>query len=321
MDRRLQALVSGQSGLVTRPQALAAGMSAKAVRWRVESGRWVRLHPGVYLTTPGRDDWHTAAAALLLHLGIPSALCARSAGYLWGLVPGPGDLLHCVVPTSRRPDPVEGALITRARHALDRTHETAWPHRTTVEHTVFDLAVGQPIDTAVGLIAIACQQRLTTARNLRVALDGRPTQSGRRVLYEVIRDVAGGTESSAERRYLRDVERAHGLPAGRRQEPGPRSTRRDNEYDEVKVVVEIDGRAGHAGWRAQQRDGLRDRRSAAESWLTVRGYWSDVHDAPCEFAHELEAIFRSRGWSGRGRPCRRPGCTFPRHDRGGLRPP
>ncbi|WP_034800590.1 type IV toxin-antitoxin system AbiEi family antitoxin domain-containing protein [Intrasporangium oryzae] len=308
MDPRLQALISGQQGLVTRQQALAAGLSAKAVRWRVESGRWVRLHPGVYLTTPGRNDWHTIAAALLLHLGVPSALSSRSAAYLWGLVPSPGPLLHCVVPTSRRPDPVEGVVITRARHALERTHETAWPHRITVEHTVFDLAVGHPVDTAVGLIALACQKRLSTPRNLRVALDSRPTQPSRRVLYEVIGDVAGGVESSAERRYVRDVEQAHGLPAGRRQEPGPRETRRDNAYDEVKVVVEIDGRAGHAGWRAQQRDGHRDRRSAAESWLTVRGYWSDVHDTPCSFARELEAIFRSRGWRGRGRRCRRPGC-------------
>lgn len=33
------------------------------LRWRVGSGRWVRLHEGVFLTVPGRDDWLTTATA------------------------------------------------------------------------------------------------------------------------------------------------------------------------------------------------------------------------------------------------------------------
>lgn len=307
-DRRLDALVAGQGGLVTRRQAVAAGMTLKAIRCRVDSGRWVRLRAGVYLTVPGRDDWTTTAVAALLSVGLPSALSGRSAAHAWGLLRSPGAGLEITVPESRNPDPMAGVVVHRRRHALERTHETAWPHRITVEHTVLDLAEGATVDETVALVARSCQQLLTTPRRLEAALGERPSQSGRRLLREILGDVAGGVESSAERRYVRDVERAHGLPVGVRQDPGPGSTVRDNTYRELFVIVEIDGRAGHGGWQAQQRDGRRDRRNAAGAWLTVRGFWPDVCGGQCAFALELEAILRSRGWPGRATPCRRPDC-------------
>lgn len=314
MDRRLTARIDGQLGLVTRTQALAFGLSDKAVRWKVDSGRWVRVHPGVYLTVPGRDDGQVRALAVLLHIGTPSALCRAGAAYLWRPARAPGPTLEVVVGASQNPGPIEGVVVRRSKHAIERTHETAWPHRTTVEQTILDLGLGEPLDVAVGLIARADQPGLTTARNLRQALDHRPTQTSRSLPYDVIGDVQGGAESSAERRYIRDVEIARALPRGRRQAAGRGGTRRDNVYHEIKVIVEIDGRRAHAGWRAQQRDGRRDRQAAADAYLTVRGFWPDVAGGRCGFALELKAIFRSRGWKGRVRPCRSPGCAV----KGGL---
>ena len=46
--------------------------------------RWVCVQRGVYSTTPGRDDWPSQALAALLRIGLPSALCGPSAGFLWG---------------------------------------------------------------------------------------------------------------------------------------------------------------------------------------------------------------------------------------------
>ena len=88
----------------------------------------------------------------------------------------------------------------------------------------------------------------------------RPRQSDRSLLLEIFAEVAEGCESPAERRYLRGAERAHGLPRGRSQSPFGRAGRRDREY-EWGVVVEVDGRLGHASWTDVQRDGRRDRSS------------------------------------------------------------
>lgn len=308
MDPLLAARIRGQSGLVTRDQARAAGLTEKAIRWRLESGRWLRLHPGVYLTEPGRDDWSMHAVAALLNVGPPVALWGRSAGHAWSLLTDTGDTISVVVPFARSGRPRDGIRVIRSRHMRDRVDPSAWPHRTTAEDTVLDLSQGRSLDRAVALVSKARQLHLVTPASLLRALDHRPGQSHRSLLREALDEIGAGVESAAEYRYVRDVERAHGLPEGRRQDPAPGQRHRDSFYDLVDVVVEIDGRVGHEGWAAQKRDRRRDLDAAVNGHLTIRPTWVDVAQAPCALATDLVAIFRQRGWNGRARSCRRHGC-------------
>lgn len=306
--RLLQARVNGQSGLLTRAQALDAGISPDRLRWKVKSGRWLTMQPGVYLTEPGRRGWEVQAVAALLFVGRPSALSGISAAHAWGLVRDPGAAIEVLVPYGRRQSARPGIVTRRSRHFDTRVDPDAWPHRTTVEHTVLDLARERDLDGAIALVARACQRRMTDELALLAALAERPTQSGRALLVEALSDMPRGAHSVAEVRYVRDVERAHGLPTGIGQEPGPRGTHRDRAYAELRLIVEVDGRRGHQGWLGQQADGRRDRRSAAGGWLTVRVLWLDVANTPCELALELGAICQSRGWTGQLRACRRGDC-------------
>jgi very-short-patch-repair endonuclease len=312
MDPLLAARIRGQSGLVTREQALAAGLSEKAIRWRVSSGRWTVVHPQVYLTEPGRSGWDLRAVAALLHVGRPAALHGVSAGHAWTLLNRPDDPIEVVVPVGRSGRTRDGIAIVRSRHFDERLDATAWPHRVSAAHTVFDLAAGHPLDRAVALMAKAQQLRLCTPDRLLRALGSRPRQPGRRLLLEALGDVGDGVESAAEHRYVRDVERAHGLPVGRRQAPAPGRRHRDSAYDDVKVVVEVDGRLGHEGWAAQAVDRRRDIDGATTGWLTVRPTWLDVAHAPCRLAADLDAILRGRGWAGRAVPCPRTACLVAR---------
>ncbi|GAA2161296.1 putative AbiEi antitoxin of type IV toxin-antitoxin system [Humibacillus xanthopallidus] len=310
MSQELGSFARAHFGLITRQRALASGLTDAAIRWRVGSGRWVQLHRGVYQTMPGRDDWLTRAQAALLHVGTPSALCGPSAGFLWRILPTPGPRLHIVVPATRRPTSTGDLVVTRSRHATERMDEREWPHRVNLDHTVFDLAQGASLDTAVALIAKACQTGRTTVHNLRLTLLSRPNQTHRSDLSEALSDIGAGAESSAERRYLRDVERAHGLPVAARQAPGPGGTVCDNDYEEQRLKVEVDGRLGHAGWIAQQKDGRRDRTNATREWLTVRVHWPDVAGTPCDTARDLALILQQRGWEGAAHPCRRADCVL-----------
>jgi hypothetical protein len=269
----------------------------------------VRLHPGVYLTEPGRSDWEVRAVAALLACGKGAALSHQSAAYAWGLQRAAGERLRIVVPAGRHIAAPDGVTVLRSRSADERTDETAWPHRTTVEHTLLDLAHENSLDDAVGRLARAFQQGRTTERMVLQALAMRPRQRHRALLLEVLADLEDGAESPAELRWIRDVEQAHGLPVGTRQQPTGGGGRRDNAYEEFGLVVEVDGRLGHEGWDGRRRDGRRDRQAAASGRLTARVFWDEVVGAPCELAGEIGGLLRARGWSGAPRPCRRRRCT------------
>jgi len=305
-----------QRDLLTRRQCLAAGMSAKAVHCRVRSGRWVRMHPGVYLTRPGRDDRDTAAMAALLAVDTAdvvgeAALCGASAAYLWGLERQPPAVIELVVPYHRTVAAPHGARVRRSMRWNDLVHEMAYPWRTTVAATVMELAGRGTEADALSLVARAVQKELAMPAELRREIRARGGHRYSRVLVPALEDVDDGAESGAELLYVRDVERAHGLPRSVRQAPSDVGRRRfhDFGYEEFTLVVEVDGRLGHEEWADRVRDGRRDRQLLTTDRLTTRVFWTDVAVTPCDTAGEIGVILRARGWTRTPSPCRRANCS------------
>ncbi|HEX4290244.1 MAG TPA: hypothetical protein VH021_15090, partial [Trebonia sp.] len=110
-----------------------------------------------------------------------------------------------------------------------------------------------------------------------------------------------------ELRYVRDVERAHGLPSARRQvrrelDGGVRFL--DNFYEAFKLCVEIDGRLTHPPeqkWRDADRDSDNLFRDDVQ---TIRLGLRHVTSSRCAQAAKLAVLFIRRGWDGEGlRPC------------------
>jgi predicted transcriptional regulator of viral defense system len=108
----LDVVAAEQRGVLTRRQCVTAGMSDKAIRWRLERGWWVVVHHGVYSTQPGRDDWHTRALAA--QLAVPdSAWSHRTAAYVHGLLRDAPTTIDLVVGAERRVAAPAGARVTR----------------------------------------------------------------------------------------------------------------------------------------------------------------------------------------------------------------
>jgi hypothetical protein len=106
--------------------------------------------------------------------------------------------------------------------------------------------------------------------------------------------------SSLEYRYLRNVERPHRLPPGKRQARarlGRGGTiYRDVLYEQYALAVELDGRAAHPGdqrWPDIQRDNA----AAADGILTLRYSWFDVTERPCQVAAQVAQVLRLRGYT------------------------
>jgi len=169
---------------------------------------------------------------------------------------------------------------------------------------------------AVALLAEVCQARLTTPARLIEVLDELPRLPRRGVMRSILADVADGAHSVLERRYLRDVERRHGLPRGRRQvraATGGRTRYRDVRYVEQSLLVELDGRLGHEKPRDRWADLARDLAAAVDGELTARLGWGQVCE-PCRAAALLALLLQQRGWTGHPVACG-PGCDVADLDR------
>jgi very-short-patch-repair endonuclease len=175
-----------------------------------------------------------------------------------------------------------------------------------VEETVLDLAQSAAtLDDAIGWIARACGARLTTAARLAAALAARRQVRWRGELGAAIDDVAAGCHSLLELRYLRDVERRHGLPVGHRQRRRDRPGGRwydDVGYEEYRTVVELDGRAAHPDerrWRDQHRDNV----GVTEGLSVLRYGTAGVTERACEVAVQVATVLLRNGWPGPPVPC------------------
>ena len=306
-----------QRGVITRTQAISAGLSRDAVAARLASGKWRRLHGGVYATFSGPPDRQAALWAAVLRAGPGAALSHWTAAELDGLADRPkvddfgeasDSVIHVTVPACRRVEPVTGVVVHRRRDAARVVHPVRLPPRIRLEETVLDLVgVSGDVWEAVGWITRALGRRLTTADLLRQALANRSRLRWRADIVCVLSPGWAGIQSLLEFRYLRDVERPHGIPVGRRQVRARRGSAieyRDVLYDEQKIAVELDGRSAHPN-DTRWQDVRRDNAAAASGIVTLRYGYREITARPCAIAAEIGEVLRIRGWSGSLRPCSR----------------
>lgn len=151
----------------------------------------------------------------------------------------------------------------------------------------------------------AVQRRLASAEQILDELELRARHRRRRLIRDILGEVAEGAESPLELDYVREVERPHGLPRGRRQKSrAGLSYVSDVGYDEWALLLELDGRDGHVD-EGGFRDMRRDNAFALRALLTLRYGWHDVTGNPCAVAWQVASVLWSRGWTGEFRRCGR----------------
>ena len=184
-EQELTAVAHSQRGLLTRQQCLSAGMSDRAIRWRLVKGRWTCVHHGVYLTTPERDDWYTTALAAQLAVS-DSAWSHRTAAHVHGLIRESPAIIELVVDRERRVAEPAGTKLHRrvsVNRAVDELH---WPWRTTVEETILDVSRKGSSDELMAMLGRAFQRSRTSEASLRAALATRRAHPWRELLELIL---------------------------------------------------------------------------------------------------------------------------------------
>ena len=311
-----------QSGVIARWQAASAELDRTAMDAELRWGRWQPLYRGVYAAFTGQPGRESLLWGAVLRAGPGAALSYYTAAELDGLADGRADAIHVTVPAGRqisvsrreRARAAPHVIVHQSARLADALHPVRIPPRTRVEETVLDLVqAASDFGSALAWPVAACARRRTTRAALLLAIRARPRMRWRAELTGALDDIGNGVHSILEFRYLRDVERAHGLPAAARQARMPRGSRSqylDNLYAEFGVAVELDGRAAH---RAEDhwRDARRDSYLAGSGIITLRYGWADVAERPCLVAADVARVLRRRGWTGRLVYCR-PACDLDR---------
>lgn len=302
--------LQSQSRVTSRRQALDAGWSERAIDRRLRSGRWRRLQRGAYATFTGDAPREARLWAAVLRAGPGAVLSHQTVAEIHGFTHESGSKVHISVPAEHRPArnrPIPGVVIHR-RRTLEPEWNPPWQlPRTTVEDTVLDLVdSARTFDDVYGWISAALGRQATTVGSLTEALGKRKRIRWRTWLTEALDEADEGLNSPLERRYVRDVERAHGLPAAVRQAKrrvGSGNIYLDNLYSDFAVCVELDGAASHPA-EGRWKDTRRDNSNLIDSDIrTLRHNWVSVTERCCETALGVAKLLRRRGWLGTLHPC------------------
>ncbi|MFC0359459.1 hypothetical protein ACFFHC_06595 [Kytococcus schroeteri] len=315
-------------GVVSRPQLLEAGCSSASVGRAARD--WAVLLPGVYWCTPSAEvldlcrggrrpghaitwpevPWEVRARAALLRW--PAArLAGTSAGHADGWGPEPAGV-SLLAPAGRAVHAAHGVDVRRERPGVRAPSRPADLRRTRPEDTLVDVVDRMPPEARSEVftwLARALGHRVTRPDLLQDTLRRRRQVRHRRELTEALEDLARGTASHLEHRYMADVHRRHGLPPAHQQAPVAsgvpgRGAFADVAYRGPGVLVELDGRLGHVG-EGVLRDRRRDNANTLAGWATLRFGWHDVVGDPCAVARDVAQALAARGWRSTWRPCAR----------------
>jgi len=268
-----------QGGAFTHGQAREAGISARTIRRRLTSGTWIEWLPQGYMLAGSSPPLAgRAMVATLLTNGVASH---ASAACLLGLDLPESDQIHVTTPR-RRHENLTGLIEHRMRlddHQIIRVDEVPLTNRLT---TILDLCSWMPEREARSYFFRCIQQRWVTESEIVEGIANRPGRHGIVRLRSFLDYLGTAAHSGGERELHLLLDRAGlhyranvqiTLSTGAAYEL-------DVLIDNLKVVIELDGRAFHTDATAFQRDRLRQNALVNAGFTILRFTVPDVIDRP-----------------------------------------
>jgi very-short-patch-repair endonuclease/predicted transcriptional regulator of viral defense system len=297
---RVVEILRDQYGVLSRAQAVKAGLSPRSVDRRLATGRWESVLPGVYRAAGVPGSWHQSVRAACLWAGDDAFASHRTAAALWGL--DDSVLGEPEISTTRRVRH-SGIIVHVAEIPnCDRASVASIP-TTGVARTLFDLGAVTGRETVEAALDDALRRRLTSFGRLTRRLEdlggrGRRGAAVLRSLLEVRDPKNAPPDSVLEARLIRVLRRAN-LPEPSRQfevrEKGKLLARVDLAYPDLHLAIEADGYRYHSGWAAWQRDLERRNRLTSRGWRVIHVTWADITSGGKEIVTEIRRALGERG--------------------------
>jgi hypothetical protein len=266
-DLAIAALADAQHGVVSRPQLLNAGLTAREIDRRMQAKRLRQIHRGVYAV--GHRALRAEGRWMAATLAVGGVLSHAAAAAAWELRPTSAAAIEVTVRGDGGRDRRAGLRVHRST-TLTPAQVTA--HRggipiTTPARTIIDLAHRLRRRELEYIVDLADQRGLVDFDDLRRAT---PTS-----LKALLQDYdPPKTRSEHERRFLALCD-AHKIPP-----PETNAIIEGVEVDFVwrarRLVVEVDGYRYHRSPSRFESDREKDVHLTTRGWRVLRFTWRQV---------------------------------------------
>lgn len=287
-DSLVPAIASRQAGAFTRRQALDQGATPAQVKWRIRRGLWVPVAGRAFRAAARPPDELTFLHAAALTW--PDGVVALGQAARVHRLPVPDDrTVDVLVPTGRRGC---GSLVPH-RYAIDPDDVVTVDgiHVTSRRRTILDCLGRLRQPDAMRLLAWVSSHRLVASDDLTSWLAEHPQRWGNAARRLAARRLATGAVGPAEERLHAILHRARitGWIAGASlvEQLGVWA-QADVYFPEVRLVIEVDGRAAHQD--RFQSDRTRQNLLTAAGCTVLRYTWADLRDRPTEVVSQIRAI-------------------------------
>ncbi|MBV9384367.1 MAG: hypothetical protein JO242_27350 [Streptosporangiaceae bacterium] len=298
----LEEILGRQYGVISREQALGAGLTRHALRHRLQArGRWQVIVPGIYLTVTGTPTIGQREMAALLHGGPGSVITGPAALRCHRIRCAATEIIDILVPALRKRH--DAAFIRL--HRTSRMPGKVWrnglllyamPARA-VADTVRDLA---DLADVTAVVADAVQRKHCDVPELRAELAGGPN-IGSSLFREALSGVADGIRSASER-DMRALLMKSGLPMplfnAKVYDGEAFVAQPDAWWPEAGLAVEVDSREWHTSPQDHRRTLERGARMTAHGIIVLRFTPGQIRSDP----KTVLARIRSALEHGRNRP-------------------
>lgn len=280
-----------QSGVVSREQAIACGVSARAMRGRLERGLVAESHPGVYRSSahPTSDTQRVWAASLWA--GSRAVVDGPAAAFWYGIldrIPA-GSPVGVTVPHAVRRRAPDGVRLRRRDLGSRDLAQVRGVGVTGLALTALETAVSLP--DGVSFLDRVLQRRLPFAELYAAYCRSIGTPGAVRARFLLV-EVADRADSRAERRLIGLLRQA-GADGFERARPFGRWTI-DLAFPRQRVAIEFDGWAFHSGPERFQNDRTKQNALVAAGWTVLRFTWRDLTEHPDDVVSQVrQAVARA----------------------------
>ena len=303
MDHAVRTIFDAQHGIITRQQAIEAGLTRAQIRHRITTGAWIRVHYGLYRHAMMPGSWRGQLMLGVLATG--GVASHRSAARLhrferWGRSASPE-----VVVDHGRWRAVQGVVVHQTTQ-IDRLDHTIVDglRCTGPGRTVLDLGVSmRPGDLGKVVDDLLLKGRVTQAQLwdvlLRHSVQGRTGCGPLRLVLELRlgeKRVALSDWSYAVANLLESAGLARPeLEFRAHDESGRFLGQIDLAYPEAMLAIELDSVAFHHNLESFGRDRGRARGLTVNGWSVLQFTWEDYTQRPDQLIAQVSGILRRVG--------------------------